>query len=120
MRQMDRNIKLITTVFAVAFSFLLVYFGYQVMTEGGRWFVSPSNQRLGKQLENITPGDILDRAGTTLASSDESGNRTYSDDAALRLGSAHVLGDHTGYSATGVQTYHANTLLGFNNSLSGQ
>ena len=82
MRQMDRNIKLITTVFAVAFSFLLVYFGYQVMTEGGRWFVSPSNQRLGKQLENITPGDILDRAGATLASSDESGNRTYSDDAA--------------------------------------
>lgn len=117
MKRMKRNMRRVTVVFLTLFVLLAGYFSFAVYAYGDRWFSSAYNPRIHQAKAMVTPGDILDRTGKVLAGSDENGNRVYSSDKSLRLAFSHVIGDTGAVVATGVETFHANELLGFNQGI---
>lgn len=117
MRGLRHNIKAILTVFILMFVVLLGYIGYSVVVNGTEWFVSSYNPRLTKQKQNVIAGKITDRNGVVLAYSNESGDRLYNDDSAIRMALCHAIGDPYGLATTGIENFHAKYLLGFNENV---
>ncbi|MEG1676953.1 MAG: penicillin-binding transpeptidase domain-containing protein [Clostridia bacterium] len=91
---------------------------YSVSTYGSRWFSSTRNTRYREARSNVIPGDIADRNGVVLASSDAQGHRTYQSNIKSRRAVVHLLGDEEGNVANGVDSFQANYLLGFQTGLS--
>ena len=52
-----------------------VYGVYSVSTYGSRWFANARNTRYQTAKKTVVPGDIIDRNGVVLATTDEDGNR---------------------------------------------
>ena len=94
-----------------------VYGMYSVSTYGSRWVSSARNTRYRSAKSSVIPGDILDRNGVVLASSDENGKRTYQSNVLSRSSMVHIIGDTEGNVANGVESFQANYLLGFQASL---
>jgi peptidoglycan glycosyltransferase len=88
-----------------------------VFINGTRWFVSPYNPILTKQKQNIIAGSILDRNYIVLAQSDEEGDRQYHPDARVRRALCHTVGDPYGIAASGIESFYAQYLLGFNGNV---
>ena len=114
MKEVRRNIWFIAAVFITLFVVLVVSLVYNTAIYGGRWVNSPYNPRLREQRALVTPGDILDRNGVVLATTDDQGNRIYNGRKAVRKAYCHVVGDAYGFCPTGAETFHASTLLGYN------
>jgi peptidoglycan glycosyltransferase len=95
---------------------LSVYLIYIVTAYGTRWFTTPYNSRIASQKTTVAAGDIKDRNGFILASTDEDGNRVYSEDRSIRRTSSHVIGDNYG-QVFGAETFYAQYLLGFDQNL---
>ncbi len=112
----SRNIKVLLAVFVLLFALLACYLVYIIDAYGDYWFASPYNTRVAAERSRVVAGDVLDRSGRTLASTDELGARVYAADRTLRLASAHALGDNTG-QAIGAQSLFAKYLLGFDAGL---
>lgn len=117
MKQMKKNVRAVLCVVLALFAALSAYFFYAVYANGGRWFTTPYNTRLRNAKNTIIAGDILDRNGTVLVTSDEEGNREYPVDRDTRKAISHVIGDTQGNVPTGAETFLAADLLGFNASL---
>ncbi len=117
MRSFRKNARAVLFVVLALFVALAVYFVYALYTYGNRWQTNPYNVRLQDQKSAVTAGDILDRNGTVLASTDAEGNRTYIDDKSTRLSLAHVIGDSYGLTGSGAESLFANYLLGMDSSL---
>ena len=94
-----------------------VYGVYSVSTYGSRWVSSARNTRYRSAKSSVIPGDILDRSGVVVASSDENGRRTYQANTLSRSSMVHLIGDTEGNVANGVESFQANYLLGFQTSL---
>lgn len=90
---------------------------YSVSTYGSRWFGSSHNTRYRQAKKTVIPGDIRDRNGVVLASSEGVGKRTYSDNPYVRTAMVHVVGDENGNVANSVDTFQASYLWGFETSL---
>ena len=58
-------------------------------------------------------GSVTDRDGTVLAWTDEAGTRRYNNSRATRMAVSQVVGDSSGKVSTGVDTFHAQYMLGF-------
>ncbi len=112
-----RNIRIMLTVFMALFAGLTVYLAYSVLTYGERWATNPYNPRIASQKSQVKAGDILDRNGVTLATTDAKGNRVYTPDAQVRKALSSVVGDSSGMTTSGAETFMANYLLGFNDSV---
>lgn len=117
MKGLRHNIKALLATFVVMFIALTGYIAYTVTVNGTSWFLSPYNLRLSAQKKNVIPGNILDRDYNVLVTSDAESNRVYSDDETLRRAMSHVLGDPYGIAASGIETFHAKYLLGFNTNV---
>lgn len=113
MKGIQKHIKSIRIVFIILFAALAFYFIYAVNVYGGRWLNNPYNRRLEEQKSKVVAGSIYDRNGTVLAYTDADGERRYSDDRARRLAISHVVGDGSGLTSTGAESFMANYLLGF-------
>ncbi len=87
------------------------------MTYGNRWFSSVRNPRLRAQKENVIAGDIYDRNGVLLATTDEEGNRIYQANEEARRAIVHLIGDAQGNVANGVETFQTAYLYGFHASV---
>ena len=98
--------------------FLLVglYGLRSVRVYGTRWFSHAGNTRLAALKSEIIQGDILDRNGIVLATTQE-GKRVYHSDAATRSALVHVIGDRAGNIAGSVESFQAGYLYGFQSSL---
>lgn len=120
MKELHRNLKRVLICFATAFVILAAYLVYDITVFGNRWVNSPYNPRLNQQRAKVTPGDILDRNGKVMATTDEAGDRVYMESRGMRLALCHVVGDPLGFCATGAETFHASTLLGYNSNLLAQ
>lgn len=120
MKELHHNLKRVLICFATAFVLLASYLVYDITVFGNRWVNSPYNPRLNQQRAKVTPGDILDREGRLMATTDGEGNRVYMDSRDKRVALCHVVGDRLGYCSTGAETFHASTLLGYNSNLVGQ
>ena len=90
---------------------------YSVSTYGNRWVLSTRNTRYRSAKSSVIPGDILDRNGVVIATTDENGKRTYQSNILSRSSLVHLLGDDEGNVANGVDSFQANYLLGFETSL---
>lgn len=111
-----RNIKFLLVIFISLFALLAAYLVYIIDAYGDYWFASPYNTRVTAQKSRVIAGDILDRNGTTLATTNADGTRSYIDDSELRLSIAHVLGDNCGQTI-GAQSLFARYLLGFDTDI---
>ncbi|MDL2234593.1 hypothetical protein LJC07_00370 [Christensenellaceae bacterium OttesenSCG-928-L17] len=111
-----RNIKVMLVAFCTLFVVLSVYLVYTVNAYGTRWFSSPYNTRLNAQKNNVVAGDILDRNGKQLATTNKHGDRTYIDSRTTRYATAHVVGDNYGQTF-GAENFFSKYLLGFDQSL---
>ena len=90
---------------------------YSVSTYGSRWISSTRNTRYRSAKSSVIPGDIIDRRGVVVATTDENGQRVYQSNILSRSSLVHLLGDDEGNIANGVESFQANYLLGFETSL---
>ena len=112
----SRNMKSLLVAFILLFALLASYLVYVVDLYGDYWFASPYNTRVTTQKSRVVEGDVRDRNGTLLASSDADGARVYPNDKTLCLAVAHILGDNGGQTL-GAQARFARYLLGFDAQL---
>ena len=116
MKEQKMNFKLLTAALLLLFASLVVYGGYSVFTYGNRWFASSTNTRVRSEKANVIAGDILDRNGVVLATTND-GERVYQSDEESRKAVVHLLGDNLGHVSNGVESFQASYLLGFHSSL---
>ena len=107
---------LVMLVLAV-FALMIAYFCYSVYFYGGRWVANPHNPRISSQKQEVIMGSVTDRDGTVLAWTDETGARRYHSSRATRMAVSQVVGDSGGKASTGVDTFHAQYMLGFKSSV---
>lgn len=112
MKAFRRNARAVLIITLALFMLLCGYFVYALQTYGTRWQTNPYNVRVQNQKSSVIAGDIKDRNGVVLVTSDSDGDRVYSDDVTLRKALAHVTGDEYGLTSTGAESFFANYLLG--------
>lgn len=118
MKQQRLRFRLLT-LFTIALLLTAAGYGvYSVSSYGSRWVSSARNTRYRSAKSSVIPGDIYDRNGVTIASTDSDGNRTYQSDVWARSSLVHLIGDTDGNVANGLDSFQANYLLGFETSLS--
>ena len=103
--------SLILILLTLAFAGGMLLFLVEFVRDGGSWAIQPFNKHI-TQGESLS-GRILDRDGTVLAYSDETG-RVYHDDQTVRLAMLHTVGDTRGYIATSAQYLYRADLSGYN------
>ncbi len=111
MKQLRKNIRKVALLLCCLFLLLAGYGAFSLLTSGSRWFSSTYNQFRLRQQQNVAPGDIYDRAGTLLASS-EDGKRVYPGDPEAVKSVSHVLAS----ASDGVEKRMSHYLYGFNAS----
>lgn len=119
-KRMRLNMKIMIFTVVAAYVYMMGYFAYTITTNGSRWVASAYNNKLAIAKNSITPGDILDRNGVVLATTDEDGDRVYEGSEDFRLANSHAVGDSSGAVASGAETLFSMDLLGLddNNSIS--
>ena len=117
MKQQRLRFRFLTFVTIAMLVVAGVYGVYSVSTYGNRWVSSTRNTRYRSAKSSVTPGDIVDRNGVVLASTDANGKRVYQQNTLSRSSMVHILGDTEGNVANGVESFQANYLLGFEASL---
>jgi len=112
-----RRIHMLVLVLLALFALMIAYFCYSVYFYGGRWVANPHNPRISSQKQQVIMGAVTDRDGTVLAYTDETGARRYNHSRDTRMAVSQVVGDSGGKVSTGVDTFHAQYMLGFRSSV---
>lgn len=99
------------------FALMIAYFCYSVYFYGGRWVSNVHNPRIADGKQKVIMGTVTDRDGTVLAYTDSVGERRYNSSRETRMAVSQVVGDESGKVSTGVDTFHAQYLLGFKSSV---
>jgi len=108
---------MLTMMLVSVFALMAAYCCYSVYFYGGRWMANPYNPRISSQKQNVIMGTVRDRDGTVLAYTDETGRRRYHGSRDTRMAVSQVIGDSGGKASTGVDTFHAQYMLGFRSSV---
>ena len=108
---------MLTTTMMALFALMVAYCCYSVYFYGGRWVANPHNPRISSQKQEVIMGTVRDRDGTVLAYTDETGARRYHNSRDTRMAVSQVVGDSSGKVSTGVDTFHAQYMLGFRSSI---
>ncbi len=116
MKQIRKNARRVLFCLCGLFFLLVAYGAYSITTSGGRWFSSSLNTFARKQRDNVIAGDLTDRNGVVLASTDAEGKRTYHQDAQVRTACVHITGDRNGNVTKSMDRVQAAYLYGFNMS----
>ncbi|MBR2942820.1 MAG: hypothetical protein IKB82_05415, partial [Clostridia bacterium] len=113
MKVIRRRIRFLESMLLILFAMMIAYFCYSVYFYGGRWVSNAHNPRIASGKQNVVMGTVKDRDGTVLAYTDEVGTRRYHSSRDTRMAVSQVVGDSGGKVSTGVDTFHAQYLLGF-------
>ena len=89
---------------------------YSINTYGNRWFAYAKNPRVRAEKQTVTAGNIYDRNGVLLATT-EDGKRVYQADPSARRAIVHIIGDSEGQVSNGVEGFQTAYLYGFKASL---
>jgi len=108
---------MLTMLLLLVFGLMAAYCCYSVYFYGGRWIANPYNPRISSQKQSVIMGTVTDRDGTVLAYTDETGKRRYHGSRDTRMAVSQVIGDSGGKASTGVDTFHAQYMLGFRSSV---
>ncbi|MCL1854588.1 MAG: penicillin-binding transpeptidase domain-containing protein [Clostridia bacterium] len=117
MKQQRVRFHLLTLVIVGLLLMSSAYGVYSVTVYGSRWFSSARNTRNQSARRTVVKGDIIDRWGVILASTNRNGDRVYQSDMASRKAVVHLVGDEEGNIANGVDSFQSAYLLGFETSL---
>ena len=112
-----RRMRVLLTLLLCLFAAMVAYFCYSVYFYGGRWVSNVHNPRIADGKQKVIMGTVTDRAGTVLAYTDAGGERRYNGNRETRMAVSQVVGDDGGKVSTGVDTFHAQYLLGFKASV---
>ena len=91
----------------------LGYFLFNFAVNGDQWAMQPYNGHVYSENSTVKLGDITDRDGNLLATT-EDGVRIYSGDETVRRALLHTVGDPYGYISTSVQYTMRAKLSGYN------
>lgn len=103
----------IVVFLVIAFFAGLGFMLYSFYADGSVWVSSKANNHIYTKGELTVAGAVYDRDGAVLVSTVD-GKRIYNSSAAVRRSTLHVVGDSSGFIATGVQTIYKPTLIGYN------
>ena len=117
MKQQKLRFRVLTLLVIGLLAVAGVYGVYSVSTYGNRWVSSARNTRYRSAKSSVIPGDIVDRNGVVVATTDSEGKRVYQNDILSRSSLVHLLGDTEGNVANGIESFQASYLLGFHTSL---
>ena len=109
--------RVLLTLVLCLFAAMVAYFCYSVYFYGGRWVSNVHNPRIADGKQKVIMGTVTDRDGTVLAYTDAVGERRYNGNRETRMAVSQVIGDDGGKVSTGVDTFHAQYLLGFKSSV---
>lgn len=115
MKELRQNMRLVGAIVVIAFIGLSAWLALTVFEQGSIWASSSYNTRLNNT--GAMRGDVSDRDGLVLASTDSEGARTYLENRAARRALAVTVGDTAGMSGTGVEGYYSAELLDISDSL---
>lgn len=91
------------------------WLGATVYSQGDTWASNVYNPRLERS--NSSRGDIIDRDGVILATTNEAGQREYLANAEARRALSQTVGDTAGMSGAGVESFFSATLLDLSTSI---
>ena len=91
----------------------LGYLLVNLFLNGGKWAMQPYNGHISGETSTVKLGDITDRDGSLLATTQD-GTRLYSQDETVRRALLHTVGDPYGYISTSVQSTMSSKLSGYN------
>ncbi len=100
---------ILLAAFLGGLGYLLVNF----VLNGSKWAMQPYNGHINSEHSTVKLGDITDRDGNLLATT-EDGARIYSGDETVRRALLHTVGDPYGYIGTSVQSTMRGKLSGYN------
>lgn len=109
MKELRRNMRFVGTLSVILFVGLAAWFAMTAFTQGSIWASNVYNTRLSAS--RAQRGDITDRDGTILATTDDDGNRVYVENEAARRALSQTVGDTAGMSGTGIEVYYSSTLM---------
>ena len=112
MKKVERR-ALVCLLLAGALTLGLLIFVGEFLVKGGSWVSSAFNRHLYNSSGVLTSGTVLDRDGDVLSTVDESGQRTYYENATVRKATLHAVGDLQGNIGTGVLNAFADELTGY-------
>jgi peptidoglycan glycosyltransferase len=118
LKQLHNRFRLLVFIIIGLLLVAGLYGAYSVDLYGTRWFSSVGNVRARAAKSEVIAGNIIDRNGVTLATTDENGDRVYQSNLQSRSAVVHLLGDRDGNVANGVDSFQSSYLLGFKTSLS--
>ena len=114
MKQVRKNIRRVAAFLCALFVLLAAYGAYSITTYGNRWFSSSANTFARARKQDVIAGDILDRNGVILATTDENGARVYQENELYRRATVHVVGDKGSNVNNSAESFLATYLYGFN------
>lgn len=117
MRKLRKNILRAAIFLSVLLMLLVIYGWVYFSRQRSRVLNAAANGAIASRKEDVLPGNLYDRNGVLLATSDENGNRVYQADERARRAVAHTLGDTLGGVRNGVDSFMAWYLYGFDASL---
>lgn len=115
MKELRRNMRAVGMLLMALFIGAGVWFGVTAYEQGDSWASTAYNPRLARS--SSARGDITDRDGVTLATTDSSGARVYLENEAARRALSQTVGDTAGMSGAGVESFFSSTLLDLSSSL---
>ena len=117
MKPLHTRFRLVTLLLIGLLLLAGLYGVYSITVYGNRWFASSRNLRYREAKSEVIAGDIIDRNGVLLATTDAQGERVYQPDKEARQAVVHLIGDRDGNVANGVDSFDASYLLGFETTL---
>lgn len=116
MKTIHKKIRVIGLVVTILFVGMGCWLARTVYLQGNQWANTAYNTRIASAKRSVTPGDITDRNGVMLASTDNEGKRAYISDTTTRRALSHTVGDTSNMSGTGVETMQASELYDISGS----
>ncbi len=116
MRDMRFRLRFLGVAIALAIALTCATYIVTVNVNGARWINRANNTRLADARKTTVQGGIFDTRNVMLAESFAPAERHYTDDSQARLALSHVIGDQANMTDTGVENFHASTLLGFSSA----
>ncbi len=117
MKSMRGAMRLVSVLLILAFLGTAGFLTFTVYSQGSRWTTTRFNTRLNTAKQRVAMGNITDRDGRLLATTDDDGQRRYAESKTLRRALSQTVGDQMSMSGSGVETFHAGTLLGISGSI---
>lgn len=115
MKELRRNMRAVGVALLALFIGAGVWLGATAYTQGDTWASNVYNPRLARTASER--GDITDRTGGLLASTNSEGQRAYLTNEDARRALSQTVGDTAGMSGTGVESFFSSTLLDLSTSL---